>query len=331
MYCCCNAGPKGIFARFAFALIFPILVAGCTRLPCDKKADQKQPVQSTPSDSVSDKKANNEQSVQPTPLDVASCTRVEVHYRPSVLEYFFSSDKEKRILSPTEMEYLGSLSALVVKDRQKLKILASKLSSGTYDPHGIKGTIATKWWIDVVCFSEGHRVGSLAILHDSVKTQEGHWFHFDGLDLESVVCDLTPEVRPLKLRRDCMEHLSSLRSYLELFAENKKAFSSPLEWCDDMVAEMKTYHYSEQYTANLLRCPEASEGKSHYAMNPKCKLHSPADLVLLFETKAGWNQHGGPELFTFDNHHPKGGMVVLNDGTVKFIRTEEELKQLRWK
>jgi hypothetical protein len=30
-------------------------------------------------------------------------------------------------------------------------------------------------------------------------------------------------------------------------------------------------------------------------------------MVLLFETKAGWNQHGGPELFTFDNHDPKGG------------------------
>jgi hypothetical protein len=41
------------------------------------------------------------------------------------------------------------------------------------------------------------------------------------------------------------------------------------------------------------------------------------------------SEHGGPELFTFDNH--KGGPVLLNDGTVKFIRTEEELQQLRWK
>ena len=54
-------------------------------------------------------------------------------------------------------------------------------------------------------------------------------------------------------------------------------------------------------------------------------------MVLLFETKAGWNQHGGPELFTFDNHDPKGGHVLLKNGTVKFIRTEDELRQLRWK
>jgi hypothetical protein len=66
-------------------------------------------------------------------------------------------------------------------------------------------------------------------------------------------------------------------------------------------------------------------------MNPNCKPDSPPDMVLLFETKAGWNQHGGLELFTFDNHDPKGGCVLLNDGTVKFIRTPEQLQQLRWK
>jgi len=54
-------------------------------------------------------------------------------------------------------------------------------------------------------------------------------------------------------------------------------------------------------------------------------------MVFLFESKPGWNQHGGPELFTFDNHDPRGGSVLLKDSTVKFIRTEEELKQLRWK
>ena len=81
-----------------------------------------------------------------------------------------------------------------------------------------------------------------------------------------------------------------------------------------------------------LICPSTSEGnKCNYAMNPDCKPDSPGDMVLLFETKAGWNQHGGPELFTFNNHDPRGGCVLLNDGTVKFIRTTEELQQLRWK
>ena len=81
-------------------------------------------------------------------------------------------------------------------------------------------------------------------------------------------------------------------------------------------------------------CPSAGEVKCHYALNPDCGPNSPPDTVLLFETKAGWNQHGGTELFTFDNNDPKRGSVLLNDGipgTIKFIRTKEELQQLRWK
>ena len=70
---------------------------------------------------------------------------------------------------------------------------------------------------------------------------------------------------------------------------------------------------------------------SDYAMNSNCREGSPDDMVFLFESQPGWNQHGGPELFTFDNHDPKGGFVLLNDGIVKFIRTKEELRQLRWK
>jgi hypothetical protein len=62
-----------------------------------------------------------------------------------------------------------------------------------------------------------------------------------------------------------------------------------------------------------------------------CTKGSPADTLLLFETKAGWNQHGGPELFTFANHDPEGGCVVLNDSTVRFVRTEDKFKQLRRK
>jgi hypothetical protein len=70
---------------------------------------------------------------------------------------------------------------------------------------------------------------------------------------------------------------------------------------------------------------------SDYAMNSNCRDDSPPDVVFLFESKPGWNQHGGPELFTFDNHDPKGGLVLFNNGTIKFIRTEERLKRLRWK
>jgi len=92
-----------------------------------------------------------------------------------------------------------------------------------------------------------------------------------------------------------------------------------------------TTYVSEERMRGHLKCPTGVEGRCHYAMNPHCEPNSPPDTVLLFETEGGWNKHGGPELFTFDHHEPRGGCVLLNDGKIRFIRTEEELVKLRWK
>ncbi|NIM06326.1 MAG: hypothetical protein GTN65_12090 [Armatimonadetes bacterium] len=108
----------------------------------------------------------------------------------------------------------------------------------------------------------------------------------------------------------------------------QKAYPGARKWCDAIVL---AYSGFGKGILVPFTCPNGPKGKCHYAMNPECTYDSPADMVLLFETKVGWNRRAGPKLFTFDNHDPKGGLVLLNDGTVKFIRTEEELKQLRWK
>jgi hypothetical protein len=106
-----------------------------------------------------------------------------------------------------------------------------------------------------------------------------------------------------------------------------KMYPKPSKWCDAFVPIWEKNHESRWFE---FRCPSMPDAKCTYAMNPACEPNSPPDTVLLFETKAGWNLHGGSELFTFENHDPKGGCVLLNGGAVKFIRTEEELKQLRW-
>jgi hypothetical protein len=86
-----------------------------------------------------------------------------------------------------------------------------------------------------------------------------------------------------------------------------------------------------QFNEGNLSRQDQGSWKADYAMNSNCTDGSSDDMVFLFESQPGWNQHGGPELFTFDNHEPQGGCVLLNDGTVKFIRTQEELQALRWK
>jgi hypothetical protein len=139
------------------------------------------------------------------------------------------------------------------------------------------------------------------------------------------------QIRPLQLRVRCAGKLRDLGGSLRYWPADNKEYPSPSEWCDAIVRKYQDKGTSKEYMSNLFRCPSVTEGECHYAINPDCKPDSPPDAVLLYETKAGWNQHGGPELFTFDNHDPKGGCVKLNDGTVKFIRTKKELQQLRWK
>jgi hypothetical protein len=112
-------------------------------------------------------------------------------------------------------------------------------------------------------------------------------------------------------------------------AEHQKDYPRPSDWCDAISSAY--WSFDKEQLLGPYRCPNVAKSRCHYAMNPGCRFDSPPDLVLLFETKAGWNRHGGPSLFTFDNHEPRGGLVLLNDGTVKFIRTEDELKRLRWK
>jgi hypothetical protein len=156
---------------------------------------------------------------------------------------------------------------------------------------------------------------------------------------------LTPQIQAIDLRTRCAANLKNqwyrlrFHNLLEALRQNdpsirnKTLYPTPSGWCDDILRPYPVFGFVASGNLNPKPhiCPSAGKGKNHYAMNPNCKPDSPADMVLLFETKAGWNQHGGPELFTFDNHEPKGGCVLLNDGTVKFIRTKEELRELRWK
>lgn len=97
------------------------------------------------------------------------------------------------------------------------------------------------------------------------------------------------------------------------------------KWCDLLIEFGKDKIAIDK----LLKCPANKNGRCHYALNVSSSRSHPR-LVVLFETKAGWNQVGGPELLTTDNHNGKGCNVLFNDLTVEFVKTEE-LAKLKWK
>ncbi|MFH1369948.1 MAG: H-X9-DG-CTERM domain-containing protein [Planctomycetota bacterium] len=45
--------------------------------------------------------------------------------------------------------------------------------------------------------------------------------------------------------------------------------------------------------------------------------------MLLFETEDGWNQSGGLELLTNENHHGEGSNILFCDGHVEFVEAND--------
>lgn len=303
------------------------------------------------------------------PPDLSDCTKLEIRYYPSTLEYFLPNPKLTSVLSEEEKTYVESLKVLTISHEERIDSLAAQISQGSYDGRCPRRTYSYNRPVQVVCYRGDERLTSFTKIIDLIVAEDGRRFRYPkGLpDLEIIE---PAEMRPFRLRFACADHMLWLRTagspvhrYLrrDLFHKDAKRYPAPEEWCDVVLLEWREQSaidpqdagrrlQAEQWVARQFACPSGSARgleqpyaepsltkselavlRSHYAMNPDWEPGSPPDTVLLFETKAGWNQHGGAELFTFDNHDPRGGCVLLNDGTVKFIRTEDELRRLRWK
>ncbi len=122
----------------------------------------------------------------------------------------------------------------------------------------------------------------------------------------------------------CKSNLFQIALAFQIYSsEATGQYPSRSKWCDLL---MKQTELDEK----TFICPGPKQDRCHYAMNPNCEPNSPGDMVLLFETKAGWNQHGGPELLTTENHRGKGSNILFNNGTVKFIN-KNQINTLKWK
>ncbi|MCL5282700.1 MAG: hypothetical protein M1376_22675 [Planctomycetes bacterium] len=266
------------------------------------------------------------------------------------------------MFSAKEIEYINSIKVSVVSDPEFIKAFAHDLNQGTcsdwdWPSHGTMEAFGIKF----TCWRGSERMASFTAFEDYLLTDDGHCFWYES-GFPDVTVFRPQEIVPFQLRYACARNLVHIWILLTMKAA---PYPDPNHWCDAVrdafqsrgvtSGGRKKRLYSDAWIAETLTCPSLRSStdshspnharastldgrtvdvwQSDYAMNSNCKRTSPPDTVFLFETKAGWNQHGGPELFTFDNHEPKGGCALLNDGlgTRKFIRTEEEVKQLRWK
>jgi hypothetical protein len=131
-------------------------------------------------------------------------------------------------------------------------------------------------------------------------------------------------VRMTAQKTVCGSNLRTLSAAMIMYADdNDGMYPTTSKWCDLLIE-----YIDEEY----FKCSRTSEGRCNYAMNKtieKLGTDSSPDMVLLFETWPGWNQAGGPEILTTNNHNGEGCNVVFIDLHAQFVRTED-INDLRW-
>jgi len=134
------------------------------------------------------------------------------------------------------------------------------------------------------------------------------------------------QVRHLAQRTLCSTNLSAIGIAMAVYAnDNDGMYPAPEKWCDLLIEEADVMEKS-------FVCPAAEGGPCDYAMNvsaARLGTKAPSDMVLVFESQPGWNQAGGIELVTTQNHRDEGCNILFVDGRVEFVKPED-ISKLRW-
>lgn len=144
--------------------------------------------------------------------------------------------------------------------------------------------------------------------------------------LLAIMMPALARVRAQAQRVVCATNMSGLSKAMYIYAcDYNDMFPTPSQWCDLLIEHAEVVKQE-------FRCPATQDGPCNYAMNKNIErlgVNAPPNMVLLFETSPGWNQSGGPEILSTENHHGKGCNVLFNDLHVRFVKTED-LNNLKW-
>jgi len=123
---------------------------------------------------------------------------------------------------------------------------------------------------------------------------------------------------------DCEKNLRIISYAMWAYAEdNDGKFPTADKWCDLLIQ-------NTDLQRGRFVCKSAKWGLSNYAINPNATPTSPRNMILLFETKGGWNQAGWSDLLTLDNHDGAGCNVMFVNGYIGFVEARW-VEALKWK
>ncbi|MBN1457609.1 MAG: DUF4190 domain-containing protein [Sedimentisphaerales bacterium] len=134
------------------------------------------------------------------------------------------------------------------------------------------------------------------------------------------------KTRHLAERLVCATNLKGLGTAMVVYANDyDNKFPTGDKWNDLLVSETDV-------NPLIFRCKSADEGPSNYAMNENLAGKStsvPAQTVLLFESGPGWNQVGGADDLSVENHCEEGCNILFADGHTEFVMSED-IDSLEW-
>jgi hypothetical protein len=131
----------------------------------------------------------------------------------------------------------------------------------------------------------------------------------------------------------CSSNIRNIALSLQMYAADNDGRFPPAEtWCDSIIDYAKN--------PDIFVCSEAPHLPSGYAFNSalSClalgEVADPSNTVLVFDSDAGWNGHGGPELLPPWPRHSKQDAYALVDGMTSFAARGEpdvpEHAEHRW-
>jgi len=134
------------------------------------------------------------------------------------------------------------------------------------------------------------------------------------------------KTKVLAQRLVCATNLKGLGTAMMVYTDdNDNKYPTAEKWNDLLVSEVDA-------DPRMFRCKSAQEGPSNYAMNENLAGKTdnvPAETVLLFESRPGWNQVGGVDDVNVDNHCGEGCNIVFADGYTEFVKLEK-ICSLKW-
>ncbi|MBN1973616.1 MAG: DUF4190 domain-containing protein [Sedimentisphaerales bacterium] len=175
---------------------------------------------------------------------------------------------------------------------------------------------------------------SLKEIKSSHGKLKGRGFALSGIVIAPILLSLLimlfisalGKVKYIGWQITCGRHMNEIGKAMLIYVNEFDQYPTAENWCDLLIKECNV-------PPDEFCCPIVEKGPCNYALNKNIaelgEIADP-DIVVFFETHPGWNQIGGPEILTTDNHEGRGCNVVFLDGHVKFVETKD-IPKLKWK